>query len=786
MKYSLAKKILPLVLATTVLYSSIISVSATQVKKENPLSKPVNCVKTSKQLEYLDRGIVATATSEGIFLSWRLLGNEVSGFSKTGLTGANFNVYRNGVKITTVEDSTNFLDKDGKATSKYYVSAVVNKKEVDQSSTITPWTNQYYDLKLKKPADGVTPPGKIWPNGEPYTYSANDMSVGDVDGDGQYEYFVKWDPSNSKDVSQVGYTGNVYIDCYKFDGTLLYRLDLGKNIRAGAHYTQFLVYDFDGDGKSETMLKTAPGTKIIRYDRAGKVTSEKYITMPKDDIAAGYTNKDDYRTSGASYVEYLVKMFMNWDKHEEVLNGNWPKTIEECFGLPAKYSYPLSRADAKELVDYYVDVFAHKAPKDTSATRNLLRQFEGFIIEGPEYLTVFNGQTGKEMETIDYKPGRTDDGLMWGDHAMGRIEPANRVDRMLAGVSYLDGKNPYAVFARGYYTRATLISYKWDGKHLKENWFVDSGFPVMSNPFNDGPHGMPGRNPEYASITTQGAHTMTTADVDGDGCDEIIYGSATIDNDGKLLYVSSGLMPQGSAAPGTIASLGHGDSIHVADIDPGRPGLEIYMCHEGGPYAPYGYALRDAATGKVIYGAYTGKDTGRCMIGDVDPTKPGLETWAVGLWTADGTKISDNTPGTNANIKWAADMTTQIVSGDRETTPTIQKWDYITNKNITVLTADGTRTNNYTKGNPSLVADIMGDWREELLVRTTDSSAIRIFMSTEVTNHKLYTLMHDTQYRTDVSRQNDGYNQPAYTSFYLASDTDWSKVSIPKFTAPNK
>lgn len=177
--------------------------------------------------------------------------------------------------IASVKDSTNFVDQDGDSDSRYYVRSVLDGKELDQSTSITPWKQSYVDLHLKKPADGVTPAG------ESYTYSANDMSVGDVDGDGQYEYFVKWDPSNSKDVSQVGYTGNTYIDCYKFDGTLLYRIDLGVNIRSGAHYTQFLVYDFDGDGKSEIMFKTAPGTKIVKFDNKGNVTSEKFITMPQ-------------------------------------------------------------------------------------------------------------------------------------------------------------------------------------------------------------------------------------------------------------------------------------------------------------------------------------------------------------------------------------------------------------------------------------------------------------------------------------------------------------------------
>lgn len=773
------------VLASTVLFSSVVSAAEAQGKNKSEKTEGVG--RTSIQLEYLDRGLVAASTTEGVFLSWRLLANEVTGCSQTGLTGANFNVYRDGVKIASVEDSTNYLDKQGTSASKYYVRAVINGKEVDQSASVNPWASQYYDLKLKKPADGITPAGVLFPNGEKYTYTANDMSVGDVDGDGKYEYFVKWDPSNSKDVSQRGYTGNTYIDCYEFDGTLLYRLDLGANIRAGAHYTQFMVYDFDGDGKAETMLKTAPGTKIIKYDKEGNVTSEKYITMPQEDIDAGYSNTDDYRLSAQGYYDHVVKMFMNWDKHPEVVKGNWPKTLEECFGIPVQYNYPLSLDDAKKLADYFIDVYAI-----SRSNKNLLRQFEGFILDGPEYLSVFNGVTGDEMETIKYKPERTDDGLMWGDYAMARIEPANRVDRFLAGVAYLDGKKPYAIFARGYYTRSTIATYSWDGKNLKENWFVDSGWTPMTNPFNDGPHGRNGTDPEFGIITTQGAHTLTVADVDDDGFDEIVYGSATIDHNGKLLYSSFDTV-DAAASPiyGQTARLGHGDSIHVTDIDPNRPGLEIFMCYEGGAWAPYGSALRDAKTGEVIFGVYSGKDTGRAMIGDIDPTKPGLEVWANGFWTANGTVIAGTTPGTNANIKWAADMTTQIVNGSVNTTtgvyqtPTVDGWDYKTNKAKTLLTASGTHTNNWTKGNPCLVADVFGDWREELLVRTSDSTAVRIYLSTEVTNHKLYTLMHDAQYRTDVSRQNDGYNQPAYTSFYFASDTDWSKVPVPKFWASN-
>ncbi|MFD2706126.1 rhamnogalacturonan lyase [Salibacterium lacus] len=721
------------------------------------------------QLENLDRGLKAVDVTEGVFLSWRFLAGEVTGYSDEGLTGTNFHIYRNGEKIAETEDSTNYLDENGEVEDDYFVKAVMDGKEQSKSKKVTPWEENYYELPLQKPDGGVTPAG------ETYTYDANDMSVGDVNGDGQYEYVVKWDPDNSKDVSQNGYTGNTYIDTYTYDGELLYRIDLGRNIRSGAHYTQFLVSDFDNSGKAELMFKTAPGTKIIKYDEDRNKASEEYITMPEKDKKAGYSHSDDYRMSSEDYYNHIVEMFMGWHEHEEVVNGRWPETLEESFGIEQRYQYPLSREDAESLADYFMDEYA-----PSRSERNNLRDLEGFILEGPEYLTVFNGETGEELETIDYKPARHDDGLMWGDYAMSRIEPGNRVDRFLAGTAYLDGRKPYAVFARGYYTRTSLVSYSWDGEELKEHWNVDSGWTPMDNPFHASPHGTPGTNEEFSSLTTQGNHSFSTADVDEDGKHEIIYGSATIDHDGSLLYSSFDTLPEESADPGAEARLGHGDAMHVADIDPDREGLEIFTVHEPGANAPYGYALRDAENGDVIYGNYTGEDTGRGMIGDVDPEHAGLETWAEGLWTADGTRISEEMPGTNMNIKWSADMTTQIINGAIDETPVINDW-----KEGTVLTADGTRTNNYTKGNPGLVADVFGDWREEMLVRTTDSSAIRMYMNTEVTDHKLYTLMHDPQYRTGISWQNSGYNQPAYPSFYLGSDMNWGEVPVPVLQSNN-
>jgi hypothetical protein len=733
------------------------------------------------QLEHLDRGLVAAVTGSGVYLSWRLLGAEVTGHTGQGMRGPDFRVYRDGVRIATLTDSTNYLDATGTATSVYRVAAVVHGTEVDRSAPVRPWSAAFYDMPIRRPPDGVTPAG------EAYTYSANDISVGDVDGDGQYEYIVKWDPSNSKDVSQVGYTGNAYIDAYELDGTHLYRIDLGVNIRAGAHYTQFLVYDFDGDGRSEMMFKTAPGTKITRYHRDGSVASERYITMPREDVRAGFAHTDDYRMSAADYYEHVVGMFLGWHAHPEVVAGRWPATLEQAFGIAPAYSYPLSRADAEALTNYFMDVYA-----PSRSTRNAFRSFAGFILTGPEYLTVFEGATGKELQTIRYKPERHDDGLMWGDYGFPRIEPGNRVDRFLSGVAYLDGRRPSAIFARGYYTRTTIVAYGWNGRRLTEQWYVDSGWVPLTNPFNDLSHGRDGTNPEFATITTQGAHSLGVADVDGDGKQEIIYGAATIDHDGSLLYSSFAVAPPQSAVPGQNVRLGHGDAMHVTDIDPNRPGLEIYMVHEGATSAPYGHAMRDAATGEVIFGDYTGRDTGRGMVGDVVPDVPGLEVWpslppnsgelGIGLFSADGDLLANTTPGTNQNIKWAADMTTQIVNGAAATTVEpirIEDW-----RRGVLLVGEGALANNFTKGNPGLAADVFGDWREEMVTRTVDSSAIRFYLSTEVTNRKLYTLMHDPQYRVDVARQQTVYNQPAYTSFYLGSDINWSRVPVPDFWAP--
>lgn len=597
---------------------------------------------SKRQMEYLNRGLVAVKVSSGVFLSWRLLANE----DKT--TG--FNIYRNGVKInsTPVTASTNYTDVSGVLTSSYVIKSVLNDVETDEGCTaVLPWTTGYKTLQLSRPARGRTEPNKTgstgktadrsYPQGQPYGYSPNDCSVGDVDGDGEYEIFVKWDPSNSQDNSYYGITGNVYIDCYKLDGTKLWRVDLGKNIRAGAHYTQFLVYDFDGDGSSELICKTAPGT----IDGNGK-----YVIMNNDNPLSDYRSLDTTQITGSRML--------------------------------------------------------------------------GTVLNGPEYLTLFDGKTGAELNTVSYVPlrGTLSD---WGDTY------GNRSDRFLASVAYLDGVTPSAVFARGYYKRATLCAWDVRDKKLVQRWLYDSGATNVG-------------------IYGQGNHNLSVADVDSDGKDEIIYGSSAIDDNGTVLYRTG---------------LGHGDAMHVSDMNPDIPGLEVWAVHEE-TTAAYGEELHSAANGTILWGTYTGTDNGRGMAGDIDSRYRGSEMWSFGS-TKDckGNVISSNKPSVNFRIYWDGDVQDELLDGT-----VISKWTG--NGTSTLLSASGVSSCNSTKKTPCLSADILGDWREELVLwETSDSSKIRIYTTTTTASNRMYTLMHDPVYRLGITWQNTAYNQPPHLGFYI-------------------
>jgi rhamnogalacturonan endolyase len=572
-----------------------------------------------KQLDTLDRGLVAIHMDNGNFLSWRALGQDSP--------GTTFNLYRGSVRVnTTPLAGTNFVDTGASTSSTYTVRSIENGKEAPAAPAVKAWDQPYQRIPLKKPAGGVTPDGAA------YTYVVNDGSAADLDGDGTYELLVKWQPTNAHDNSQRGYTGPTLLDAYKLDGTFLWRIDLGPNIRAGAHYTTYLAYDFDGDGRAEVMMKTADGT----VDGKGKMIGK-----------AGA----DYRTK------------------------------------------------------------------------------DGYILDGPEYLTVFDGRTGAALASTDYVPARGDV-KAWGD-AYG-----NRVDRFLGGVAYLDGARPSAVFSRGYYTRAVIAAWNWRDGKLTQRWVFDS-----NTPGNDAAAG-------------QGSHWMAVADADGDGRDDIVYGAATITSEGKLMY-STGLC--------------HGDALHVTRHDPSLPGQQIFMVHETPScYKGKGVEMHDAATGRVLWSVDgNGSDVGRGVCMDIDPAYPGNECWASvgGLMSAKGVQIAPQHPrSVNFGIWWDGDLLRESLDGTR-----ISKWNPRTLQLDPVLDGAtyGAASNNGTKSNPVLSADLFGDWREEVVWRSKDDDALLVFSTTIPTRYRMPTLMHDAQYRVQVAGQNAGYNQPPHPSFFL-------------------
>lgn len=623
--------------AAASLTAAALALTGVPLAQANPNTAPGQSGKTElkRQVENLDRAPVAVLTDQGVTLGWRMLGLDQD--------SVGFHVIRDGVQLTDepIRNTTTYVDPAGTAASRYVIMTVGNGSGQDKlSAEVTPLAENYLAIKLDKPADGVSKDGK------PYTYSANDSSVADLDGDGTYEIIQLWNPSNAQDNSKSGFTGNVYVDAYKMDGTRMWRIDLGRNIRAGAHYTQMLAYDFDGDGKGEVAFKTADGTT----DAAGTVIG---------DPAA------DHRNSA------------------------------------------------------------------------------GYVLSGPEFLTVFNGATGTIMDTVAYDPPRGSVSA-WGDGY------GNRVDRFLAGVAYLDGEKPSLMFSRGYYTRTVLVTYDLvDGKLVKR-WTFDSDIAG-------------------AQYGGQGNHNLSVADVDQDGKDEFVFGSMTIDDDGTPLYNSR---------------LGHGDAIHTGDLDPSRPGLETFAVHESmSASGNRGATFRDAGTGEVLWSIPAVKDTGRGATGDIDPRFPGSESWAVGgdaswnsprgqLMSAKGELIAEKIPAANFMAWWDGDLLREIVDHDFDATagmgvPTISKWNWEAGSSDRLLTATGARTNNHTKGNPSLQADLLGDWREELAFPSSDSTELRIYTTTSPTGVRLRTLMHDPMYRTGVARETVGYNQPPHPSFFI-------------------
>ena len=577
-------------------------------------------------MEHLDRGVVVIPQEDQTaVVSWRVLGTDPDEL--------HFNLYRQTGEETpqklntaSISGGTFFTDTDIDWSKKntWFVTSVLNEKETKEPGTFSIEANAEHKPYLSIPLQ--TPDG----------YAPGDASTADLDGDGQFELVIH-QMGRGHDNSHRGLTDDPIFQAYELSGELLWEINLGKNIREGAHYTQFLVYDFDSDGKAEMVCKTADGTT----DAFGNVIGDP--------------------------------------------EADWRDTDEK------------SRTYGK-------------------------------ILKGPEYLTVFDGQTGKALATTDYIAPRGDISK-WGGHGGngGNDNTGNRVDRFTACVAYLDGIHPSFVMGRGYYGRTVLAAFDFKNNKISSRWVFDS--ENRENPYSG-----------------QGNHNLSVADADADGKDEIIFGAMAIDDDGSGMY-STGFR--------------HGDAIHVSDLDPDVPGLERFGIHEieDGTEGP-GIALFSIKDGTVLYTAEPNRDIGRGVAANIDTTRVGAQMWWLGsrdLHDIKGNAIGKAPRSANFLIWWDGDFSRELL--DRT---------YIDKYGKGMLfNADGATWSKGSKATPSLSADILGDWREELLLPSKEGDEMRIYSTTIPTTHRMYTLMHDPQYRLSIAWQNVGYNQPPHTGFYM-------------------
>lgn len=589
--------------------------------------------------EKLSRGLIGIPTEEGMYFSWRMTLEDAAGLQ--------FDLYRSSgggaeVKLNKepIDRTSDFLDRT--------VDYTVDNRWTLKATTgeVATWTrlkgekrNPYLSIPVCKPEDGEIA-------GESFTYTANDCSVGDLDGDGEYEIILKWSPSNSKRPPQRGFTGNTYLDAYKMDGRRLWRIDLGPNVRSGAATTNFLVFDFDGDGCAEICCKTGDGTVDGLGHRIGDAQA-------------------DWRT---------------WDK---------------------------------------------KSPT------------YGKIVNGPEYLTVFEGRTGKELDSKEYIPTRYPlDG--WGGVGgnCGNDNTGGRSDRFTAGVAFLDGKTPSPIMVRGWYGRTVVAAWTFTNGALKHTWTFDSAAPG------------------WEAYSGMGNHSVTVADFDGDGCDEICVGAMTVDHDGKGLFTTG---------------LRHGDALHAGRFIPSRQGMQVFGVHENEgdneivKRTP-AVAMFDGATGEIIWQDGLGQDAGRGVTADIDPRYDGAECWCNigGLRRGDtGEIISNRKPDScNFTIYWDADPLAELLDH-----VSISKWNWNAESTDLLLKAERVVSNNGTKGNPCLSGDILGDWREEVIWPSEDQTELRIYSTTIPAVDRRATWMNDRQYRLAIAWQNVAYNQPPHPSF---------------------
>ncbi|MEL0454858.1 T9SS type A sorting domain-containing protein [Flavobacteriaceae bacterium SZ-1-7] len=587
-----------------------------------------------RYMENLGRGVIALQNGpSSALISWRITGVEYA-------QNATYNVYRGSSLIASNLSVSNYTDTQAFFPGQYSVAAVINGTEQERSAGVDRLQEEFFTIPVRELNGGYN------------THQLNDASVGDLDGDGEYEIVVKR-LSNDQSPTRPYYH---YLEAYELDGTFMWAINLGPNL-INAVEVNFLVYDFDNDGKAEVATRTSDGM----IDGLGNNIGDR---------------------DGDGYIDYSASA---------VQNSSWYRSY------------------------------------------------------GPDYISIFDGETGAEIAWDFYIS------LMpiaqWGLPGQNTAQLAHRATKCMWAVAYLDGVNPSFVIGRGIYERIKLEAWHFRNGELTQEWAWDSSPNGVASDY----HG-------------EGNHNLAAGDVDGDGRDEITYGGMCIDENGNGLYSTT---------------FGHGDAAHLADINPDIPGLEYYSCMESanGTTVP-GLALRNAADGTVQWANWSSGDIGRCMAADIDPNYKGMEIWGwdgSGLRSCTGTLISSTYPTTAGNgwtmnfgIWWDGDLQRELL--DRTV---ITKWNGSgTDRVATLYNIAPISDNNGTKSNPCLMADILGDWREEAIFRRSDNTGMVVFVTPFTTDQRMYTLMHDPNYRSAIAWQMNSYNQPPNLGFYFGGGMD--------------
>lgn len=615
-------------------------------------------------------------------ISWRLL--------KTDPSNVAFDIYKSvdgemEVKLNEepISNTTSWVDADiDVSKTNVYRVTLANQAETlcDYTFTSEMAEKFYHEIRLNM----NVPDASI-------TYSPDDIQLGDLDGDGELEIVVKREPYDG--ANQGGWNnGSTLLEAYKMDGTFLWQIDLGINIRSGSHYTSYILYDFDGDGLCEIAFRSSEGTKF--GDGKG--------------ITDAYGNVNDYR---------------------------------------------IRQTDA---VGWY-----------SGASINTIC---GLIMEGPEYISICRGYDGREITRVDNIP-RGGSGSKasrakywseyWGD------DYGNRMDRFFIGVAYLDGipdeatgvrtSNPSLIISRGIYHNWQVWALDLKGNKLETRWKFDTA--------------------EHSSKwLSMGSHSFRVADLDDDGKDEILYGSAAIDDDGSELWCTGN---------------GHGDCLCVGKFIKDRSGLQIVASFEepgnyNGQGHGYGCQVIDARDGGLItgHGAGSTTDVGRCIVADIDPDSPNFEYWSSlqeGVFSCSGSGLVSSTYPTgigggvlyNVAIYWSGQPTREML--DRACVVSYKENPDVNKTNKTRLVYFGTYGSNdgnhSTKYNPCYYGDFLGDYREEVIMGSSDMKSIYIFSTNHPTEFRLPHLMTDHNYDMSQAMQNMGYNQGTNLGYYVGAET---------------